>query len=213
LTLIEMLVAGFLTLIALIAVANLLLTSWRSYDNIVWQNRVNQEARQALDDVCDALRMGGFPYDATWPIPRTNDSQRQVRQASNANRILFDKPAVARLGYQIPPASVNNPITYLARSGTGMPREAVAAFVTNVHFEYEYRVRATGDPNNAAWIYVRTNNPSDDQKFLINTVYVTVTTQSVYNGQTFARTLTSAVNMRTPYNRTVPLAQSNGTRP
>src|SRR5579883_2663614 len=63
-TTLELLIAAIIVMILLTAASTLLNASWKSYQNLVWQNKVNMEARQALDDICDFVRMSGGNNDA-----------------------------------------------------------------------------------------------------------------------------------------------------
>lgn len=223
LSLLELLLAILLTLVVIVAVQNLLLASWRSADDLIWQNRVNQEARQALDEICDAIRSTGdnldmiAPQTSTFPQVGTASSNRS---GSNSNTLICIPTNRQYNGTSVSyEARFSKALQawYLVRTVTGATDaadvQAIASYVDKVTFEYEYRLPA----NNGAsgWILRRVANPNDPAigstvPYLISTIYVTVEASvSPYGkaGTTYRRRLTSAVHPRAPYNETVPPAQ------
>lgn len=223
-TLIEGLAAMLVVGILMAGSFNLLLASWRAYDNLVWQNKVNMEARQALDDICDDLRMAGANRDMINPVSFPGNSYYQV--ATNKNK-PFDSSGRDKLQYQLPYDYSSGSPVYIVlaspggarylRGGVGLNRY-VAQHIKEVLFEYEYRPPSTStDDVVGTWTSVRespvrnsaTSLPMDISK-LTHTVYVTVVAEASphgANGPSYTRRLTSAVHLRAPYNNAVPPSQ------
>lgn len=203
-TTLELLVALLVVSIVMTGVYVLVGASYQSYQDLVWQNKVNQEARQALDEVCDTIRFSGLDSDLIRPA---ENNAPQVYGNSDGNQVGVT--IIGGIGNQIYFQSETDPNSntyYLTR--LDLPdKRAVSQFVDTVHFEYEYRTPA--GPNDKTWQMKRVSEPSGDVNYLIKTVYVTVTAtipSSVTHGQTYSRTLTSAATLRGPYNSVVPPA-------
>lgn len=221
LSLLELLLAILLTVVVVVAVQNLLLASWRSADDLIWQNWVNQEARQALDEMCDAIRSTGDNIDLIAPTlanyPQVGTGNKTpvsnavtltcipTHQDFNGGFVNYElRYSQALKGW------------YLVRTVRGAkPDEetAIASYVDNITFEYEYRLPANN--GSSGWILRRVANPNDPSlastvPYLVSTIYVTVEASvSPYGpaGMTYRRRMTSAVHPRAPYNETVPPAQ------
>lgn len=201
LTLTETLIAMLLVFMLVAAGYNLLSAAITSSDTLVWQTRVNQDARHALDAICETLRTGGELVDAYNP---------------NANRgaMLYGGRDYVSVGNDVAgPQTIDfktdTPIgTALTRN-----RELIGQFVESVVFEYEFRKAGTGN-NLDPWVMVRISPYSLNDQFpdipgAVRTVYVTVTsTARPYgnNGPVFSRTLRSAIHLRAPYNAPMPFA-------
>jgi hypothetical protein len=206
LTTVEMLVALIVAVVALIGVSAFMNASWRAYQNLIWQNKVNQEARQALDAICDMVRMAGNDRDVLMPISLSN----QVLTGS-AEGVLVVSPisGIGNVRYEQQTQSGTG-IGYLTRT-LGAETIASAQFVTQVRFEYEYRLPATTTQGKPTWTMVRVSNPAAvSANPLVRTVYIIVTTTARPDpiGPTYTRTLSSAVQLRGPYNAALPPAQS-----
>jgi hypothetical protein len=200
---VEVILVVLLLSILLIAICHLLEASWQSYENLWWQNRVNATARQALDDLCDTLRMGGYAEDLLAPQrpPGQVDGDTYFDPSRTIGFYLGDQHEY----YQVRSA---NGISYLiyGQDPGGAGADAIAPFIKEVRFEYEYRLPADG--TDSPWQFVRVGDPTGHEQ-LIRTVYVTVTAETPpvgLNGQVYRRTLTSAVQLRGPYNLMLPSA-------
>ena len=62
-SLIELLISLAILLVIMVGVAGLLESSWQSFSDLKWQNRVDSEARRALDSISDAARVSGYQVD------------------------------------------------------------------------------------------------------------------------------------------------------
>jgi hypothetical protein len=192
-TVIELLIAGFLLTILMLAAFLLLKSSWQSYDNLVWQTKVNMEARQTLDDICDMIRMGGNDVDMMRPALM---SQGQVNPSASTDTILRFLPIgfVAEQTYSARRSSRDNIFYVVRKSGNSASpnfNRKVGQFLSTVQFEYEYRLPSTSDAD-PVWRFSRVSNPNavPDAAYLTTTVYVTVTAEAqpypngtVYRGQ------------------------------
>jgi prepilin-type N-terminal cleavage/methylation domain-containing protein len=221
-TLTELLVAALLVSVLVAAAFGLFRTSWLSYQNLVWQSKVNMEARRTLDDICDHLRMGGVNGDLTAPMttaPQVKPIEGNVFYGSSASQLEFTPIGSDPVFYRAYPHPRHGGSYLMRRAGGSMrsPANMVGQFVTDVSFEYEYRLPATNE-NDAVWRTVRVSNPgvgnngfpNNSAAYLAHTVYVTVTSQvSPYGdgGQTYTRRLTSAVHLRGPFNSRIPPAK------
>ena len=220
LTLTELIVGLLLVSVMVAAVMALLRTSWLSYQNLVWQSKVNMEARRGLDDICDTLRMGGDSVDFT--APRVSYTQVAAWPSSDAQLLEISRFPWYTYGviYRAQAMSAYGNQRYLRRnSGGGWNRaRLVAQHIKTVEFEYEYRLPATSE-NDRAWHSIRVRRPgphaglgvdNNDAAYLAHTIYVTVTAEvSPYgpDGETYTRTMTSAVHLRAPYNTHIPRAK------
>jgi prepilin-type N-terminal cleavage/methylation domain-containing protein len=198
-TFIEFLVAALIMGVLASGVGMLLMAHWMAYNDTFWQNRVNMEARQALDDICDDIRMAGNGQDT---ISYPNGTAQITGLSSGVNQIAFkNAESVIPISYAIP--TTNNPNNLLVRTITGSD-VAVAMYITNITFDYEYRQRSQ-DPSQP-WNYYRVPTPSANVLDDLTTIYVTVTASvpsSLTGGTSYSRTLTSAVHFRAPYNANV----------
>ncbi|MCS6776536.1 MAG: hypothetical protein RMJ43_01095 [Chloroherpetonaceae bacterium] len=207
----ELLVVLLVLIMIVGAVFALFRASWQSYDNLVWQTRVNLEARQSLDDICDMLRTAGNNIDMTWPSPM---SEGQVDPISTPNRLTFLTAGLGYVNYRVF-SSVRERNNFLTRwPGASMAaRRKVGQFIRAVEFEYEYRLPATGSTDRT-WRFVRVSHPAlnplaPDASFLATTVYVTVHAEArPYgdNGPIYRRSLTGAVRLRGPHGLIMPPA-------
>lgn len=215
LILVELLVTVVIVSIALGAAAILMDISWISYRDALYQNSVNYEARRALDQICDDVRMGGAQRDLMTQRPIAALPQVKPYNAnsptssSQEDRIsyVFYAEGTAAIGYRLGTA---NGLTYAGRWPNIRTSEAVARFLNTITFEYEYRVRNTSNINDP-WQFVRVSRPSAAQAPYLTTIYVTVNTRFAPEGEgtnkpVFQRTLKSAVHMRAPYNSVPPPA-------
>jgi prepilin-type N-terminal cleavage/methylation domain-containing protein len=199
-TLTELIVGLLLVSVLATAVMVLFRTSWLSYQNLVWQSKVNMEARRTLDDICDSLRKGGFDGDLT--APRYVNPQFNIATPITA---AFLPPVGNEIYYRT--ATVNGQ-KYLLRRQIGGFRK-VGQHISLVEFEYEYRLPATSETD-TAWQSIRVSTPDTDAMYLAHTVYVTVTAEVApfgNGGATYRRKMTSAVHLRGPYNTRVPRAK------
>lgn len=214
-SLIELMASLLVISVLLIASFNLINASWHSYQNLVWQNKVNKEARQALDDICDWLRAGGNDADML--------NLNYPSYATRFPQILPDS-SVSRVGVFTPPSVPNTGTdcfrTYVFSDGTtnlehnqssdmtiadafADPQShpyKTAQFVNTISLSYEYRVpSALGQ---RVWLLSRTSAPNSTTQYLIRTIYVQVTASYQPEGDggpVFSRTLQSAVSLRKPY--------------
>ncbi|GEM_PF-4296056 len=201
-TLTELIVGLLLVSILATAVMVLFRTSWLSYQNLVWQSKVNMEARRTLDDICDSLRMGGANIDLTSP-----DYINPQFNVGTPNRVaFFTPPNASEISYEVLPNSDGQ--SYLKRQQVG-DWKMVGQHISRVEFEYEYRLPATSE-NDTSWQSLRVSAPNRDIRYLVHTVYVTVTAEvSPFGsgGTTYTRRMTSAVHLRGPYNTRTPRAK------
>jgi prepilin-type N-terminal cleavage/methylation domain-containing protein len=214
-TLTELMIALVLLSVLVAAAFGLFRSSWLSYQNLVWQSKVNMEARRTLDDVCDHLRMGGFNRDMTAPTIST--PQVTPTPYTTANILEFEPVGYGnKVLYRVQPKYGNSTLTRLVGSNRSNAR-MVGQFVTNVSFEYEYRLPANNE-NDAVWRTVRVSNPGagnagyphNPAAYLAHTVYVTFTSEVRpfgNDGQVYTRRLTSAVHLRGPFNSRIPPAK------
>ncbi len=211
LTLIELLVGLILLSILAAALMGLFRTSWLSYQNLVWQSKVNMEARRALDDLCDTLRMAGANVDLT--SPKETLPQVSSYPSSDANLITITRPPgyllAIRYRSQALPAHDNQDYLQRVVGANWNNAKLVGQHIKSIEFEYEYRLPAATE-NDTAWQSVRVSRPGNAAAYLAHTVYVTVTAEvSPFgnNGATYTRRLTSAVHLRGPYNTRIPRAK------
>ena len=207
-TLTELLVGLILVSVVAMAVMALFRTSWLSYQNLVWQSKVNMEARRTLDDICDTLRMGGANIDLTSPA---RAPKPQVHPSvSGANIVqMYPIGQAAEVTYQVLQRhGGQNYLTRQVGQATANIR-LVGQHIKQVDFEYEYRLPA-GSENDTAWQSIRVSRPGNVGGNLAHTIYVTVTAEvSPFgsDGTTYTRRLTSAVHLRGPYNTRIPRAK------
>jgi Tfp pilus assembly protein PilW len=219
-TLTETLVALVVMFLVLAGAWTLLAASGRVYDDIVWQNRVNAEARQAIEDICDSVRLSGQDQDlisrpATSALP-----QVLVPVAPDTTAMLlncFTLPAGTLVTYTVQQSPTSGDYI-LTRQFQRSSLDEAARYIVNVHFDYEYRTptSAATSATDTRWQMTRLSdlgswsgtNQSLNPANLITVVYVTITAQvTPYSGgPTYQRTLHSAVHLRGPYNTTVPPA-------
>jgi hypothetical protein len=207
----ELLVAALILAMLMLAAFSLFKASWQSYDNLVWQTKVNMEARQALDDICDMLRNAGNDVDMTRPDKMT---EGQVDPSSTSSRLTFFNTYFPTYqNYQTFRSNRDN-IYYLTRfTGANLnTRVKIGQYIRSIELEYEYRLPSSdADP---VWHFERVNNPSaiPAAAFLATTVYVTVKAeaQPYPNGTIYKRTLTGALRLRGPYGLMVPPSQYLG---
>jgi hypothetical protein len=192
--------------ILLIAIYHLLEASWQAYQNLWWQNRVNATARLALDDLCDTIRMGGYAEDLL--APQKPMAQVDGNTYFDPSRMIGFLIGDQHTYYQVRSAGG---ISYLifGQDASGEGADAIAPYIKEVRFEYEYRLSADG--TNRPWQFVRVGDPTGHES-QIRAVYITVTAETPpvgLNGQVYRRTLTSAVQLRGPYNLMLPSAGLN----
>jgi hypothetical protein len=219
-TVTELLVAAFLVGILVLAAFSLFKSSWQSYDNLVWQPKVNMEARQTLDDICDMIRMGGTNMDMMRPSQMTWGFG-QVYAESTGNKLSLFTNGPNDMTYQVWRSNRDN-INYATRRNGSNPnnRKKFGQFIKSIQFEYEYRLPSTSDAD-PVWRFRRVTPPgtsSLDQTaylpaaYLATTIYVTVTAEAQpygTNGPTYRRVLTGAVALRGPLGLTMPPAVYN----
>jgi hypothetical protein len=200
---VEVILVVLLLSILLIAIYHLVEASWQAYQNLWWQNRVNATARLALDDLCDTIRMGGYAEDLLAPQNEPNqvDGDTHFDPSRMIGFLIGDQHDY----YQVKSA---NSISYLifGQDASGEGADAIAPYIQEVRLEYEYRLPADG--TNHPWQFVRVGDPTGHEP-MIRTVYITVTAETPavgLNGQIYRRTLTSAVQLRGPYNLMLPTA-------
>lgn len=195
-TLFEFLVAGLIIVAVGSGIGLILQAHWNAYRDTLYQNRVNLEARRALDAICDQIRAGGANNDA---IDHRNNSP-SVTTGSDVNRLVL----LRTLDYaQIDIRTVTIDGSPYLIFNYGSPDSLsdafkVAQYITNLQFEYEYRAWSQDN----GWTFVRTTVP-DNYYARISTIYVTVTAtipSSITGGPAYTRTLTSAAHPRGPYN-------------
>jgi hypothetical protein len=208
----ELLVTALILSILMLAAFSLFKTSWQSYDNLVWQTKVNMEARQTLDDICDMLRTSGNNVDMMRPLQMF---EGQVSIDSTRNKLVL---MTTDLGYQ----------TYLSRRGgdniwymtrrfgaSVRPEDTrkVGQYIRSIELEYEYRLPASSDAD-PVWRFVRVNDASANWNaaYLATTVYVTVKAEArpYADGTIYKRTLTGAIRLRGPHGMMLPPAQYFG---
>jgi hypothetical protein len=213
-TVIELLIAGFLITILMLAAFLLLKSSWQSYDNLVWQTKVNMEARQALDDICDLIRMGGNDVDMIRPAIMY---QGQVNPDASSNQQLRFLPIgyVVEQTYYAKQSNRDNIYYIVRKSGNSANptfNRKVGQFLRTVQFEYEYRLPSTNDAD-PVWRFRRVSNPIAEPTaaYLATTIYVTVTAevQPYPNGTVYRRVLTGATSLRGPHGMVMPPAVYN----
>jgi Tfp pilus assembly protein PilW len=211
-TLIELLIAATITVAFLATGAALLKAGSNAYDDLVWQPRVDQEAQQALDDICDTLRLSGDEHDLLVQVRSTGPQQVYIPMngESTASTLDFTNQYGAAIIYQVQ-QSPSTGLPYLTRQ-YGNNVNSVATYVVTVNFEYEYRKVA--QIKDAAWEFSRLsdlaswNGTTTNPVYLIDMVYITVTAQvTPYpDGPQYQRTLRSAVHLRAPFNSLLPPA-------
>ena len=210
-TMIELLVTLLIISVIMTGVYNLLEASWNAYTTVVWQNTVNREAHRALDDICDTVRSSGNDLDMTTTFKRSGPLTANIYNGTHLHLAVKRKDG----GYNYYPSIQGNGTNVLVRNDGGTEK-TVAQYITDVHFAYEYR---NVSQNDASWTFSNVNSIIDvntgqrlPSAYLVKTVYVTVTAsyQPYPNGQTYTRTLHSAVTLRMPYNTPLPLSQQNG---
>ncbi len=219
-TLTELMVGIILISILSAAIMVLFRTSWLSYQNLVWQSKVNMEARRALDDICDTLRMGGDNVDFSAPIPSYYQISPYPYSNSNYLEIARFPSYPYGANYRTEVMADHDNQRYLRRAVGGDWDNArlVGQDIKSIEFEYEYRRPATSE-NDTAWQSVRVSRPgpnnalggrNNDAAYLAHTIYVTVTAEvSPFGngGTTYTRKMTSAVHLRGPYNSRTPRAK------
>ncbi len=202
-TLVELLVAGIIVTIVAAGVGALLMTHWRSYQDTLYWNRVNYEARRALDVLCDEIRMAGGSIET---IDHSNNNALIDVSSSDGSQLTTPLAWAAggySVHYSVQPGS---DVPFLVRNyADGFMQTKMAKYIDSVSFEYEYRA-ATQDNG---WTFIRTTQPAATTRaaYELTTIYVTVTARipaSVTGSKEYVRTLTSAVHLRSPYNRAVP---------
>jgi hypothetical protein len=195
-TFFEFLVAGLIIVVVGGGIGMILQAHWNAYRDTLYQNRVNLEARRALDAICDQIRAGGASNDAidnrnTFPAITTGSNVNQLELL----RTLDDEPIEIRT--QTIGGSPYLIFNYGA-PGTLSDAFKIAQYITSLRFEYEYRAWS----QDSGWTFVRTTVP-DGYYSRISTIYVTVTAtipSSITGGPAYTRTLTSAAHLRGPYN-------------
>ena len=221
LTMVEMLVALAILVVIMVGVAGLLETSWQSFSDLKWQNRVDSEARRALDAISDSVRVSGEPID----FYQTFD--RRLTTALGYNIDPFSTGQILNLNntalesYNQTSTSAN--VGYLARNGYYGSGTMAAVYIDSVKFAYEYR--EISDPGNTTWAFdtvqgLSKKNPVYDPTngaifYTVKTIYITVTASfnpypNSIDSRTYTRTLTGAVTLRAPYNMPLPPAQIDG---
>lgn len=201
--LIELIVTLLTVSVVVGAVAILFDITWVSYSNTLYQNTANMEARRALDEICEDIRYAGQYKDA---FSAEDIGSRVWASGSQAKQILFplaDYSSPIDTTYHLETA---NGINYMGRlQGNPPQRLAIAQYVDDVYFEYEYRHKV---PGSNQWEFIRTNALTDEQAKAVSTIYVTVkatiTIGSGPNQRIYTRTLRSAAHPRTPYNVMIP---------
>ena len=211
LTMSELLVAMFIMLIIMVGIAGLLESSWQSFSDLKWQNRVDSEARRALDAICDSVRSSG---------PQIDRYEDLTKQSTGSANIYTDSSEIELKllndfadDYYVVSDQISPP--YLASYHYGQNGlDMKAIYISDVHFAYEYRQAST--PNNPQWTFntVQGLTPFANSNiyFTVKTIYVTVTASynpypNSIDGRTYTRTLTSAVTLRAPYNAPLAPAQ------
>ena len=215
----ELLVSLFILIVIMVGVAGLLESSWQSFSDLKWQNRVDSEARRALDAISDSVRLSGAGIDSY-----SNFNNRLG--GSNFNIDTFSTHAQLNLSsaksesYRQVNAFPPAPVNYLARTTYGADDTMAAIHIKSVDFAYEYR--EISQPNDTQFNFDTVqdlapgNDPTNGKIFYtVKTVYITVTASfNPYPGsidsRTYTRTLTGAVTMRAPYNAPMPPSQING---
>jgi type II secretory pathway pseudopilin PulG len=220
-TLIEALVSLVILTVILMAGWSLFVGANNAYQDIVWQNRVNQEARQALDDMCDMVRLSGSNQDLlSQPLL---PAEAQFLSTPGISTLgTLECPIAGGGGYvtytvqqRNPPAGDDFLTRQITKKVNAPPTEAVAQYLVTVNFEYEYRVSVPFDPlqqNSGSWTTMRRtelgnqDGSSGNPICPVNVVYIQVTAQVTPfpGGLPYTRTLRSAVHPRCLYNLTVP---------
>ncbi len=211
----ELLVTLFILLIIMVGVARMMESSWQSFSDLKWQNRVDSEARRALDTLCDAVRTGSTEADLYTSAGQNINGQ--INPGNSSSSYLSLQGHDTDQFYT--EVSANN-IPYLAhlRPLRGDPT-AAALYINggDIHFAYEYRLPSA--PNNTKWTFdtvqgLIAGDPTTDPThgrifYTTKTIYITVTAR--YNpypksidSRVYTRTLTGAVTLRGAYNAPVP---------
>ena len=204
----------------MVGVSALLNASWKSYQNLIWQNKANMEARRALDDICEVIRMSGNepPTNTTLPYGYPQIRPDFVGTGFSYEIVVdVDQHGINTTNYVYAAQTAADGINYLVRMWNNSRIESVAQFVDSVTFEYEYRQPDTS--GGTTWQMHRVSkledfvNNGDLSIFhLIKTVYVTVNVRIPKNitgaDKEYTRTLTSAVTLRGPYDDPAPPAQA-----
>ena len=227
LSLIELLVSLTILLVIMVGVAGLLESSWQSFSDLKWQNRVDSEARRALDAVSDSVRMSGQPVDFyNYFTKRSGDPYAaNIIPSSTGTALNVNNEALE--SYYLSDYNINgNDIGYLARDATQSVNGGStmgAVYISGINFAYEYR--EVSKPGDTQWTFdtvqgIQKNKPATDPTngvvfYTVKTVYITVTASfNPYPGsidsRTYTRTLTGAVTLRQPYDMPLPPAQIDG---
>lgn len=213
----EFLAAALIVGVISSAIGMMLMAHWSAYNTTLYQNRVNMEARRALDAICDDIRLSGYGQSqiaSPNPQPQvywTGIPVGGLPSSDQNNITIYQALGGLSIGYTVPDANNpngSNPNNLLERMDPGRNNNvAIAMYISQINLEYEYRQRST-DPTQP-WIYYRTPTPEANGSSEINeltAIYVTVTATiptSVTGAQAYTRTLTSAVHFRAPYNANV----------
>jgi Tfp pilus assembly protein PilW len=194
-TVIELMIAGILTLLVGAGTYALLTRAWNTHDALITQNMVQREARAALDMACDGLR------DIS---PWNQDNVKAYRDVSG-NTFMGSYS-----GLPEPFTIAHNLAAHKLLRATS---RGVVASVSNIlSFNVTYVARVPTTDGSAQWVRITdmNNNPTRRQyDARINRaamVYVTVTAQyaSPMTGVVYTSTLTSAVKIRNQFYSVVP---------
>ena len=219
LSLIELLVSLAILLVIMVGVAGLLESSWQSFSDLKWQNRVDSEARRALDAISDSARVSGDPKDFYDTFDRrANDPYAANILTSSTGSILNLNNDELETYYHGIYTVNGKDVDYLARSGTHGGDTVGAVYIDSVNFAYEYR--EISKPGDTQWTFdtvqgLGKGQSTDPIFYTVKTIYITVTASyNPYPGsidsRTYTRTLTGAVTLRAPYNTPLPPAQIDG---
>lgn len=208
-TFVEVMAVLMILLVVGMGVYQMAMSGWRAYASVMWQNRVNMEARQTLDELCDAVRVAGAQTDTTYGATL---SERQLGANSNKSRLVFHT--------NINQDNSNPPWTTATveqhpATGTGHMRvkvgdqtaDSIGVFIDEVRFDYELR-----DPSpDGQWKMrvVPGDQIKQNELARVTTVYVTVKSSIAPYGSTdmtYSRIFSSAVHMRAPYASPLPFA-------
>ena len=232
----ELLVALFILTFLMVGIAGMLNSSWQSFSDLKWQNRVDSEARRALDALSDTIRTSGWHqdlYDSSGGSYRPDglDGQNVRRDVLGGNRftsntaISVTNPLGNIYSYYIDytaDSATGNQIPYLARF-TPAGKQIAALYIKSVNFDYEYR-QPLGT-SATTWSFTRTDDPENSPRvagvadpiayYTTKTVYITVTAEynpypNSIDSRTYTRTITGAVTLRAPFNAPLSPAQVNG---
>ena len=216
LSLIELLVSLAILMVIMIGVAGLLESSWQSFSDLKWQNRVDSEARRALDAVSDSVRVSGDGIDFYEDFARRSTDPYGYNISKTSTASILNLNNSAGESYYQTYSLANKP--YLARGAYQGGGTMAAAYITKVSFAYEYR--EVSKPGDTQWTFDTTQKlvktqPVNPVVYTVKTIYITVTASynpypNSIDSRTYTRTLTGAVTLRAPYNTPLPPSQIDG---